>query len=78
MKQRKPMTFEIDRRPSTTPEKAGAGKATLERQQVGARIPTMLYRQLKAKAGLEGVKVQDLVEQGIRLLLDSTDAKTQR
>lgn len=78
MKQRKPMTFEIDRRPNVAPESAKTGKLMPERQQVGARIPTALYRQLKAKAGLEGVKVQDLVEQGIRLLLESADAKIQR
>lgn len=36
-----------------------------ERQQVGARVKTTIYRQLKARAAMEGVKVQDLVEQAI-------------
>ena len=78
MKQRKPMTFAIDRSPSTAPEQSGAGKPTQERQQVGARIPTALYRQLKAKAGIEGVKVQDLVEQAIRQFMERAEAKAAR
>ena len=36
-----------------------------ERQQVGARVNKTIYRQLKARAAMEGVKVQDLVEQAI-------------
>jgi hypothetical protein len=35
------------------------------RQQVGARVNKTIYRQLKARAAMEGVKVQDLVEQAI-------------
>jgi hypothetical protein len=75
---RKPMTFDIDRSPSATPESAGTGKPIQERQQVGARIPTTLYRQLKAKASIEGVKVQDLVEQAIRQFMENANAKAAR
>lgn len=75
---RKPMTFAIDRSPSAAPASAGAGKPIQERQQVGARIPTTLYRQLKARAGMEGVKVQDLVEQAIRQFMDSAAMKSER
>jgi len=77
MKQRKPMTFDIDRSPrTTTDEDEGQGKTAKDRQQVGARIPTALYRQLKAKAGLEGVKVQDLVEQAIRQFMAESHTKS--
>jgi predicted HicB family RNase H-like nuclease len=75
---RKPMTFDIDRSPSAAPERTGAGKPSQERQQVGARIPTTLYRQLKAKAGMEGVTVQDLVEQAIRQFMENANAKAAR
>ena len=37
----------------------------LDRQQVGARVPKSVYRQLKAKAALSGVTVQTLVERAI-------------
>lgn len=76
MKQRKPMTFDMDRSPSAAPKIAGTRKPAQDRQQVGARIPTTLYRQLKAKAGLEGVKVQDLVEQAIRQFMAGTKTKS--
>jgi hypothetical protein len=36
-----------------------------DRQQVGARVKTGIYRQLKARAAMEGNTVQDLVEQAI-------------
>ena len=39
-------------------------------QQVGARIPRDTYRQLKARAALQGVTVQTLVEQAISTYLD--------
>lgn len=74
MKQRKPMTFDIDRSP-TTVKGIGKSKPQQERQQVGARIPTMLYRKLKARAGLEGVRVQDLVEQAIRQFMSEPRQK---
>jgi hypothetical protein len=76
MKQRKPMTFDLDRRPRTPTENVGQGKVVPERKQVGARIPTALYRQLKARAGLEGVLVQDLVEQAIRQFMADTNTKS--
>jgi predicted DNA binding CopG/RHH family protein len=73
-KQRKPMTFDVDRSPPTTTETAArpsAAPPTVERQQVGARIPVAKYRQLKARAALEGVHVQTLVEQAIDQFLAS-------
>jgi hypothetical protein len=73
-KNRRPMTFDVDRSPPTVGEtvaiKAAATPA-IERQQVGARIPVSKYRQLKARAALEGVKVQSLVEQAIDQFLAS-------
>jgi predicted HicB family RNase H-like nuclease len=36
-----------------------------QRQQLGARVPTTTYRQLKARAALQGVTVAALVEQAI-------------
>lgn len=67
-KMRRPMTFDVDRSPVTVGEtivpKHNA-PPTVERQQVGARIPVSKYRQLKARAALEGVKVQSLVEQAV-------------
>jgi predicted HicB family RNase H-like nuclease len=59
---RKPLTFDVDRSPRTTAE-TNAEKG--ERQQVGARVTTATYRQLKARAALQGVTVQTLVEQAI-------------
>ena len=75
MKQRKPMSFDIERSPRTSAEGADKGKAVQERRQVGARVPTTLYRQLKARAALEGVMVQDLVEQAIRQFMADKGAK---
>jgi hypothetical protein len=40
-----------------------------ERQQIGARIRATTYRQLKARAALEGRKVQDLVELAVEEFL---------
>ena len=71
---RKPMTFDVDRSPRTPVEqapptpaaKAAAPKIAAEdRQQVGARVTKVTYRQLKAQAALQGVTVQGLVEQAI-------------
>jgi predicted DNA binding CopG/RHH family protein len=66
------MTFDVDRSPATpvetTVKKTPASSAN-ERQQIGARIPVQTYRQLKARAALDGLKVQDLVEQAIDKLL---------
>lgn len=61
--QRKPMTFSID----PTPKVAAAVMRAegVERQQVGARVTKASYRQLKARAALEGKTVQALVEQAI-------------
>jgi|GEM_PF-1931244 len=73
-KARKPMTFDVDRSPLTSSEAAPVQppvEPPVERQQVGARIPVNKYRQLKACAALDGVKVQTLVEQAIDMFLAS-------
>lgn len=67
-KTRRPMTFDVDRSPPTVGETVATkppAAPAVERQQVGARIPVSKYRQLKARAALDGVKVQALVEQAI-------------
>lgn len=76
---RKPMTFDVDRSPLTTAERAAPKSAPVAaapaptpvapRKQVGARISTMTYRQLKARAALEGVTVQTLVEKAVEQFL---------
>jgi len=71
---RKPMTFDIDRSPPTHAEqsvkpKIASPTPAAERKQVGARIPSMTYRQLKARAALEGVTVQTLVEKAVEQFL---------
>jgi predicted HicB family RNase H-like nuclease len=60
---RKPLTFDLDRSPLTPAEQAAATKET--RKQVGARVTAATYRQLKARAAMQGDKVQDLVERAI-------------
>lgn len=73
-KARKPMTFDVDRSPLTSSETTSIKPLVappIERQQVGARIPVSKYRQLKACAALDGVRVQTLVEQAIDLFLAS-------
>ena len=63
---RKPLAFDIDRSPPATPRVPAAKAAPAqERQQVGARVTAVTYRQLKARAALQGVTVQTLVEQAI-------------
>jgi len=59
---RKPLTFDVDRSPRTIAETKGEKG---QRQQVGARVTAGTYRQLKARAALQGVRVQTLVEQAI-------------
>jgi hypothetical protein len=56
---RKPLTFDVGRTPP------GPAPALRPRQQVGARVTAAVYRQLKAKAALQGVAVGSLVEQAI-------------
>ena len=68
---KKPLTFDVDRSPVAPAERPGKGTASKpateaeDRKQVGARIPATTYRQLKARAAIQGDKVQDLVEQAI-------------
>ena len=59
---RKPLTFDVDRRPA---QSAAPGAPAGDRKQVGARISAELYRELKARAARQGVKVQELVEAAI-------------
>jgi predicted HicB family RNase H-like nuclease len=60
---RKPLTFDVDRSPRTPAERPKRDNE--QRQQVGARVTTTVYRQIKARAALQGVTVQTLVEQAI-------------
>jgi len=65
---RKPLSFDVGsgpapRAPAAKPAPPPA--AAQERQQVGARVTAATYRQLKARAALQGVTVQTLVEQAI-------------
>ncbi len=66
-KPRKTLTFDPDLEPLPVVETPNTIRATTTvlKQQVGARIPVNKYRQLKAKAALEGASVQELVEQAI-------------
>jgi hypothetical protein len=66
---RKPMTFDIDRSPQTPAEIVTKPTDTPARKQVGARISTTTYRQLKARAALDGVPVQVLVEKAVEQFL---------
>jgi hypothetical protein len=82
MAARKPLNFKLDEQPepgSPTPA-ANANRTARtkpetaeQRQQVGARIRAATYRQLKARAALEGRKVQDLVELAVERYLATPD-----
>ena len=75
---RKPLSFDLSNA-EPVPAAASAVAAPLAprqanqpkepRQQVGARIRAATYRQLKARAALEGRKVQDLVELAVERFL---------
>ncbi len=78
MAARKPLSFSMDTAepvPPTEPVPAArsvrmsAVPPNEERQQIGARIRATTYRQLKARAALEGRKVQDLVELAVEEFL---------
>jgi len=60
--QRKPLMFEEHRGSETSSPRPIKPE---ERQQIGARVTTATYRQLKARAALQGVTVAALVEQAI-------------
>jgi hypothetical protein len=62
---RKPLSFDVERSPAKAAPIASAAAVPQERQQVGARVTAVTYRQLKARAALQGVTVQTLVEQAI-------------
>lgn len=83
MAARKPLVFDLktaDPVPPVAPVAAATPatppKASLQdndaRQQVGARIRAKTYRQLKARAALEGRKVQELVELAVEEYLART------
>jgi predicted HicB family RNase H-like nuclease len=71
--QRKPMTFNVAAPTVVAPASIKRAEGT-ERQQVGARVTKATYRQLKARAALNGVTVQALVEQAIDEFLAKTTA----
>jgi len=74
------MSFDVNRSPRTSEEvkQKGVEKQETEegRQQVGARFRKSVYRQLKARAALQGGKVQDLVEQAINEYLANHPAES--
>jgi len=63
--ERKPLTFDEDRTPPTIAAVRQTPQGKEPRQQLGARVTTATYRQLKARAALQGVTVATLVEQAI-------------
>lgn len=79
---KKPLTFNIGRSPTTPTERQGERKdeaakpapVAEDRKQVGARITAATYRQLKARAAMQGGKVQDLVELAITEFLENHPA----
>lgn len=80
---RKPLNFDLDKAepvPSAAPAVSRPVKQTTapkeQRQQVGARIRAKTYRQLKARAALEGRKVQDLVELAVEKYLAEPQLET--
>ena len=62
---RKPMNFNLGDATSAAAESPKPPREKEPRQQVGARIPAMTYRKLKARAALQGEAVQSLVERAI-------------
>jgi hypothetical protein len=62
MTQRKPMTFDMNAAQRVPAQVRGDDS---DRQQVGSRVTKVSYRRLKARAALQGVTVQALVEQAI-------------
>jgi hypothetical protein len=71
---RKPLNFDLSNAAEPVPAAASRpanqdGRPKEQRQQVGARIRAKTYRQLKARAALEGRKVQDLVELAVEKYL---------
>jgi predicted HicB family RNase H-like nuclease len=70
---RKPMTFSMEAAaPAPAAPRKGPAVNPVDRQHVGARVPRDKYRQLKARAALDGVSVQTLVEQAIDQILATT------
>jgi len=65
MATRKPLEFDMSAQ-TPTPRRV---LTNIDRQHVGARVPREQYRRLKARAALDGVSVQTLVEQAIDQLL---------
>jgi hypothetical protein len=75
MATRKPLNFSLDQTEPVSAAPANGNRTALtkpegeQRQQVGARIRATTYRQLKARAALEGRKVQELVELAVEKYL---------
>ena len=75
---KKPLTFDMNRSPvaAAGPDETPAAPimkpaaVAEDRKQVGARITGTTYRRLKARAAIQGEKVQDLVEQAITEFLE--------
>jgi hypothetical protein len=51
------------------PEKQISGK--VDRMKTTLDIPNDLYRQAKATAALEGIRMKDLIGEGLRLVLEA-------
>jgi len=74
---RKPLSFDLGKAEPAPVETAATSRPAQRqdntpkepRQQVGARISAKTYRQLKARAALEGRKVQELVEMAVERYL---------
>jgi hypothetical protein len=67
-----PLTFNLGQVPATALPSSPVTPD--DRKQVGARIKGATYRQLKARAALQGLQVQDLVEQAISEFLTNHPA----
>ncbi len=70
---RTPLVFDISRSPVTDDEATRTAlppKPVVPRQQLGARIAIDVYKRLRVRAVMDGVLVQDLIEQAIIEFLD--------
>lgn len=73
MAAKKPLTFSLDDQspaplrvaPSVSTKSRAQETDSVERKQVGARIPMSLYRKLKAHAALKGETVQITLEAAV-------------
>ena len=63
MSAKKPLAFDINASPRTPAEKIPLAKDA--RKQIGARVEAETYRQLKARAAMQGATVEQLLGQAI-------------